>query len=167
VGGRDEVERPRAQDPQVAGLGDELLHHTRELDRVALARGAERLAARRVHHHERRPGADGVAVPGDALGIVEHGVLDAHAGHRGLHGRVLGLARELRRVDPDHHELAREAALEAAQLLHHVLAVHARLREEVQQDDAAAQGGERQDVHPDPAPGALELGARMRTGGMR
>jgi hypothetical protein len=81
-------------------------------------------------------------------------VLDAHRATGGLHGRVLGLARELRRVDPDDDELAGEPPLEPAQLLHDVLAVHARLREEVEQDDLPAQRGEREGVEPiqPPAP---------------
>jgi hypothetical protein len=84
-------------------------------------------------------------------------VLDAHPRHGGFHGGVLGLARELRRVDPDDDELAGEAPLEPAQLLHDVLAVHARLREEVEEDDLPAQRGEREGVDADPASGAVEL----------
>ena len=76
-----------------------------------------------------------------------------------VHGGVVVLVRELRRVHADHHQVVAELLLELAELGEHVDAVDAPLRPEVEEHDAAAQRRERERARgADEAARALELG---------
>ena len=105
---------------------------------MALAGHLRHDVALRVDHHEGRPGAHGVVLPGLQLGVVEHRMVDAVA----LDGRCervgVGLVRELWRVDADGDEYVGVLLLERAQLVQDVQAVDAATGEEVEQDDLAA-----------------------------
>lgn len=96
----------------------------------------------RVDHHERRPGADRVLLPGRELRVVEDGMPDAVPLHGVRHRRVLRLVRELRRVHTDHHDGVGVLLLQRPELVEDVQAVHTAKGPEVEDDDAAPQVGE-------------------------
>ena len=154
-------DRAAAQAPRRLGLGGERLDRGSQRGHMALAGSPARHPAVGVDEHQRRPGADRVGVPGDQIRVVEHRMRDAVARDRRPHDLVVALVGELGRVHADHHEHVGVAALELAQLLGHVEAVHAGRRPEVQQDDLAAQGSQRQAPlrRADPAAGADQLGS--------
>ena len=86
-------------------------------------------------------------------------MVDLVAVDRRDQGLVVGLVRELRRVDADDDEHVGVALLDLAQLVDDVQAVDAAERPEVEQHDAPAQPGQRQRLRGvDPAAGAVELG---------
>ena len=92
-----------------------------------------------VDEHERRPRAGGVGLPGDQLGVVEHGVVDRVALDRLGQRHRVGLVHELRRVDADHDQLVGVLLLHRAQLVEDVQAVHAAEGPEIEQQEATAQ----------------------------
>jgi hypothetical protein len=114
----------------------------------------------RVDDHQGRPRAHRVLLPGVQIGIIQHRVPDVVALHRRGERVVIGLVRELRGVHPDHHEHVRVVRLQRPQLVEHVQAVDAAEGPEVQQDDLAAQVGERDRASAgvQPAAGSAELG---------
>jgi hypothetical protein len=115
-----------------------------EVAQVALTRDLLGDVPLGIDQDERRPGRDGVCGPGAQLGIVEHRVGDPEALDRPHDGLVIVLVGELGRMDADHEQVVAELPLEVAQLLEHVHAVDAGLREEVEQHDAPAQRCERE-----------------------
>jgi len=135
------ADRPIASAQRALGacLGGQALHRRGDRDDVAFSGPRLGYAAGGVDEHERRPRPHGVGVPGHAAGIVEDGVLDAVARDGEADRAVIALVGELRRVHRDDVQHIGTAALQLAQLLHDVQAVHAAQRPEVQQHDPAAQ----------------------------
>lgn len=123
-------------------LGLQLRHQALDGVRVALARVLCDDVALRVDDDERRPGADGVLLPGRELRVVQDRVLDAVALDR-VHDRpVLGLVHKLRGVDPDDHDRVPVLLLQLAELVQDMQAVDAAEGPEIQDDDASPQVGE-------------------------
>ncbi len=81
-------------------LGLQLRHQALDGVRVALARVLCDDVALRVDDDERRPGADGVLLPGGELRVVQDRVLHAVALDRVRDRPVLGLVHELREWTP-------------------------------------------------------------------
>ena len=159
--------RRRRRDVRLAGapqgalrvvLDDQLLDQAGEPLAVTLAGGDVHEVALRVDDAQRRPGPHGVLRPGREAGVVEHRVTHRVALDRRDDRVVVGLVRELRRVDADHVEHVGEALLQQAQLVEDVQAVDAAERPEVEQQDAAAEVCqlERPAAGADPAAGAGE-----------
>ena len=95
--------------------------------------------ALRVDQDQRRPGAGGVGLPRDQVGVVEHGVVHAVALDGRGEGDRVGLVDELRGVHPDDDQLLGVLRLHRSQLVEHVQAVDAAEGPEVQQHEASAQ----------------------------
>jgi hypothetical protein len=118
-----------------------------------------------------RPGAGGVGLPGDEVGIVEDEVLDLVAFHGLIDGFDGAFELELRRVHADDDEFLGVLLLQWAQFVEDVEAVDAAERPEVEEDDLSAQVGKGQilaaGVHP-PATdefGRTDLDVPCRRGG--
>ncbi len=79
----------------------------------------------RVDHHQRRPGPDGVLLPGGQRRVVQHRVVHLVPGDGVHHGLVVGLVHELRRVHPDDHHGVAVLLLQLPQLVQDVQTVDA------------------------------------------
>ena len=101
-------------------LGDEVVNQPADGLGVALAGGDGDDVPLGVDDDKRRPGADRVLLPSVQLGIVEDGVAHLVPLHGVGDHAVVGLVRELRRVDADHHQDVRVAFLERPELVDHV-----------------------------------------------
>ena len=98
----------------------------------------------RIDEHQRRPGADGVLVPDPVLAVVDDRVMELQPLHGGA--QVLGdpFGRELGGVDADDDQFVGKLVLELPQLREDVQAVDSAVGPEVEQDQLAAQIGQRQ-----------------------
>ena len=96
-----------------------------------------------VDQHERRPAIHAEPVPERHPRIVDHRMLDPVFGD--LAADVLGIALgvELAGMDTDDHELILIFFFELGQVRQDVMAIDAAKRPEIEQDDLAAQLGER------------------------
>ncbi len=136
--------------------GDQLVDQPGQPFGVPLAGHGGDHVALRVDHGQGRPRLGRVLLPHVHVGVVEHRVVHAvPLDGRGQRRRVL-LVLELRRVHADHDQDVAVLLFERAQLVQHVQAVDAAEGPEIEQDDLAAQVGQRDGlaagVQPGPAP---------------
>ena len=144
AGGATYGPSPRCRVPLASCSRDQLVEQRVEGVRVPLAGQLRDDVALGVDHHERRPRLHGVLLPGRELRVVEHRVVHLVALDGRGHGGRVGLVLELGRVDADGHQDVGVLLLERAQLGQDVQAVHAAEGPEVEQDDLAAQVGQRE-----------------------
>ena len=139
-----EVERARRQDPGLAGLGHELAHELDEPVGRHLAGLEAHERSLGIDERESGPGAYAVGAPQAKLGILDHGVGDVVARDRlrQLVGLLLG--RELRRMHADDGDLIGKSGLQLAQRRKHVNAVDAAEGPEIENDEFAAEVGQRE-----------------------
>ena len=111
----------------------------------------------RIDEHQRRPGANRVALPDGKVGVVDDRMGQVVPQHGGP--QILGafLGRELGGVDADHDEFGSKFVFELPQLREDVQAVDSAVGPEVEHDEFPAQPLDRQRFAVDPLEPFREL----------
>ncbi len=162
-----DAQRPAIEQPVRVVLSDAVCQgcpHRLE-GKLPLVLGED--AAAGIDQHQRRPGADGVLLPNHVLVIIDDRVMHLQPLHSGTQVLRDPFGRELVGMNPDDDQFVDKRAFELPQLREDVVTVDSAGGPEVEQDQLAAQVGQRQRSGVEPLQIERELRSSDGTGGCR